>query len=262
MSTLPDLDPGGVSFLAYWNAIDQGGVSSIEPAEVTSAGIVNETTLYDNGVTGTFSISETGTPEGRFRVKNDGWFVAYVDRSATYDTQVQEPNIDAIRGPWDIINGWTNISESTAPPPGDLQNDNLERTINALYSQLPNAGSITYNVSDVGLYNYEYPDATTITHLSASTNDNVSAGFTYTSGTDRKWQAAVANIWGNNVDAGGSVSAPSGLTIVSAGTSEKYYGVIDVLAQNEAPNAGQEYTFSLNTASFTAANHSNLIVWG
>lgn len=98
MAELPDIDTSNVSHIAYFNAIDDGGVTTIDPEEVTSAPGIQDYTLYDNGLEGTFNLQETYDdisladstvfPEATFRVKSDGWMVVYLDQYANFNRLV------------------------------------------------------------------------------------------------------------------------------------------------------------------------------
>ena len=177
MSDLPDIDTSDVSYLAYYNAIDQGGpdATEVNPEEALTDGSIESYTLYDNGIVADYELST-----GRIataRIKTDGWIVVYLDRTADYDQETDE--LQFIRGPWDFINTWTNDGSN-----GDIENNTLERAINSLVSNLENSGDIDYHWTDVGIYNYEYTSATDVTLLSYgedTSDDEVT--FLYTDGT-------------------------------------------------------------------------------
>lgn len=250
MADLPDLDTTSIEFIAYWNAIDQGGVDAIEPEEVLTDGNISAYAIYDNGVEGTYN-STTGRTI-TFRVKNDGWFVTYFDRTENFDIDVTDQT--TIRGPWDISNNWTDSGHDT------ITRNTLERAISSLQNQLPNSGDIGYNDADVGLYNYNRSTATTITLLShRGSND---ASFSYTSATDRIWHVIAAKARRKRGD-DGHVEAPSGTRIVDSnnGNTTKY-GAYDMLANVETPEPATEYTIGHREQKYDArTTHANLIMW-
>jgi len=257
MASLPDLDTNNISFISYWNAIDSGGLADISPEEVLSDNNIQEYTLYDNGVEGTYRIL-TGRDVG-FRVKNDGWFAVYIDRTERFklnvgfsDTPAPNSELVDIRGPWDIANDWTITNDATT----DVVQNALERAINSLQSQLSNSGSVNYDVPDVGLYNYEYPDATTLTNLTAAQR-NIDLGFTYTSDTTRYWHIiAFTGSRYNN----GDVTAPSGTVLANYTFDPSRVGAsYDMLANNEAPQPETEYIISVGDVNIA---HANMILWG
>lgn len=188
MADLPDLDTSEVSFIAYWNAIDQGGVSNIDPSEATSA--TNSYTLYDNGFEGEIDVHSYRS--GKCRVKEDGWIIVWIDRTETFD---QYRNVQAgddyPAGPWDFLG---DITATSDPMDVGAQNS-LERTVNNLRTELSNSGNMAYSSSDVGLYNYQHTGATTVTALSANEtspgNDDevltTAPSLQYTDDTDIKW---------------------------------------------------------------------------
>lgn len=168
MSDLPDLDTSQVSYISYWNVIDDGGVSSFDPSDVLTDGNIQEYTLYDNGIH--IDRYSTGWREIQARVKSDGWFIAYLDRT-------NDPENEEI-GPWEILD------LSSNPDPSRLA---TETTIQSLQSNLSNSGNVTFNYSDVSLYNYEYPDASNLTiFFKANFGPSESNEFSYTSGTTIK----------------------------------------------------------------------------
>jgi hypothetical protein len=254
MSDLPDLDTSQISFIAYFNAIDQGGVQSIDPTEVTNHGNVQSYTLYDNGVQGVYT-----TATGRdcaFRVKEDGWFVAYLNRYENFNNG-ENGNQDDVRGPWDLLNNWVDYNSTD-----DITSNSLERCINALKGELSNSGSVTYSASDVGLYDYRHPSAAGITALSDWGEDysgstySQSPGFQYTSGTTVHWAAAASSVhaaWNDFDNDGGEGDVKfngTQVAYVDNYNSPDYgydgprtnYGSIDLISRGLIPSADTEYT--------------------
>ena len=253
MANLPDLDTSNISFIAYWNAIDQGGVNSISPEEVTSYNRVQEYTIYDNGIEGTSlippqeeNIFDGQGREGTFRAKNDGWIIAYIDRR---EELTQSDSADDVQGPWDMVWNWAS-DVGPGPQDPDVANGNLTRLIENLAGELSNFGSINYSPTDVPLYNYEYSNASTLTGLNAYNDGGGIFGFSYTSETNRLWHTVAANGRG----LGGNLTAPSGSDICNGD-----YGAYDMILNSEAPNSGTEYT--LQEVEGNRSIHTNLILW-
>jgi hypothetical protein len=192
MGDLTDLDTSSVGFISYWNAIDSGGVSSIDPSEVTSASGVTTYTLYDNGVEGGYNLLDG--KEATFRVKDDGWVIVYLPDSSQ-DTAHDHAGSPS-HGQWDVIPNWSD-PKTTGP---SISKNALERAIASLKAEFSNSGSMTYNSSDVGLYTYEFTDATNITLFSNQGQEasgfqgtwSDSMSLQYTSDTDIKY-AAIAS---------------------------------------------------------------------
>jgi len=260
MSDLPDLDTSQISFLAYFNAIDQGGVQAIDPEEVTSAAGVQSTTLYDNGVEGTIDMTPHsngfdnvyGTVDTYFRVKSDGWIVAYLPRGEQFGQEVDTDHdkdettspgypVSRLSGWWRYAPQWMGSGTITGNQyTADGQNHGLARVINALRQELSNSGSISYSASDVGLYNYETEAAaSTVLSAVADTNNNPPFGFSYTSSTTL--HKAVA-CWAVTDDSGSWVGRFNGTGLVDCTDSnEQEAGVIDLLSRGLIPNSGTEY---------------------
>jgi hypothetical protein len=251
MSKLPDIDTSKVGFIAFWNAIDSGGVSDIDATQVTSDGSIVNYTLYDNGLEGEYSLVNGRT--ATFRVKEDGWVIAHIDR--TEDEGKQTGNADNIRGFWDVID-WTNASNSTS----NIVANALEGAVNSLSSQFSNWGSMSYSASDVGLYNYEYSSATTATNFSMTDSpfehkSTKSGYFSYTANTtlEAVSVSAAANIpdWCEiHTEFEGTYLND----YVTNDYSAKRYGVIDAIAKGLIPNSGTNYGHTMTVdANYTGA---------
>jgi len=258
MADLPDIDTTQVNFIAFWNAIDQGGVTDIDPSEVTSQPNIISHTVFDNGIEGVYD-SNTGR-DINFRVKEDGWLVTWVDRSELFNQNVADPN--TIRGPWDLMNDWTNGSSDS-----QLITNNLERAIRQLTGEFSNFASMNYVAGDVGLFNFEFDTATTTSLLSkvhstaSGATSTETPGFSYTSATDLLW--AIAAGTGAIGAQDSASSAFEGVTLANAPN----VGVIDLLAQGLIPTAGTEFTHTLTgsldgfTPQLARAKGDVLIVW-
>lgn len=270
MSSLPDINTSGVSFLAYFNAIDQGGAGSISPSEVTTSGRVQNYTLYDNGLSGEFNARNGRTIT--FRVKTDGWFVAYLDRGDNFARNLKN---DVPRGSWDIFNDWTYTNSAD-----DFTRNELERCINDLVSELSNSGSVTYNPVDVGLYDYRHPSASVATGLSdylymktQGTNEQTkTVDFQYTDDTNLLYAVATGyaishyndfyNTYGNGrTEFNGIVMSEHEYDGGEGG------GAIDLLSRGEIPSAGTQYGHlfyaksSTNNRGGGSGKGNILVIW-
>lgn len=154
MAELPDLDTSSISFIAYYNIIDQEGDDQWEADQVLTAPGIVDYTLYDNGVEGTYQIV-TGR-EVTFRAKNDGWIIAYMDRTQVYSDD------GSPRGYQDLINDYTDNDG-----PGYLDRNSLERAVNDMRQESDGSSTHNYDYSKTGLYNYEYTAAQGTTGLAA-----------------------------------------------------------------------------------------------
>lgn len=258
MSTLPDINTSNVGYIAYWNALNHG-VGSINSSDVLSDSNIQNYTLYDNGFTAQYSSINGRTIT--VRVKQDGWFVAYIDRTNNFTPT----NSSKIRGYWDIINDWSTTGNSNTFP-----NNTLERSIHSLQSQLSNSGSITYNSSDVGLYNYEYTSATTSTGFSSNSSNGSTetSGLIYTSGTTVDY-AVAAGVATRHYYGGSTATAESlfnGVEICNSSQSDPNYGSVNLLSNGLIPNSQTEYDASLVSnhisSGFNGTTNCNVLtIW-
>jgi len=254
MADLPDLDTTTVSYIAYWNAIDTGAISSIDAEDITTSGRILNYTLYDNGLEGEIDLAPTGNvyrnngaPTAQFRVKNDGWFAVYTDRTEkfTQDTDHDGESNGTPRYPasadgwWRLDVNWA-ASDASSGRNVDVVNNSLVRTIDHLRRQLSNSGNTTLNAGDAGLYNYQYDVATTTTYLStySSEGSTQTPGFSYTSETDLRAVVVTGATQADYDDTGDVKFEGTRLARATRATSA---GVQDVLAAGSIPNAGTEY---------------------
>lgn len=187
MSDLPDLDTSAISTVCFWNAISDGGVSSIDPTEATNDGNLKNVTYYDNGIEGDYRVTLDSNGlvvrDAKVRVKNDGWFVAYLDDSFESKTSSFVPSTkdEYTPGRWDNIHfpfgGFGGGGAGKQGPLSDI--------IDSIRSNLSNGGTMTFNTSDVGIKDYVNPDATTITYLALRGSGNETTyNWSYTDSTD------------------------------------------------------------------------------
>lgn len=263
MSDLPDLDTTQIGFIAYYNAIDQGGVSSITPDEVLSSSLITSQTLYDNGVEGTFELPNTQGRaaqgrEGTFRVKNDGFIVTFIDRTNDFTQKTGSP----VRGYWDMAVNINKASGDTGKVVPSIGPSTLEQGLNSLRQELSNSPSMDFSFADVGVYNYEFPGATTLTVLGDGIDasaTSASPAFSYTSSTSLDYVAAHSAI---HFQADRSSSANfEGVTLAagSATSPSSEYGAVDALSQGLVPSSGTEYNHNFSRSKIISTNVSGTV---
>jgi hypothetical protein len=236
MATTPDIDTENVSYLAYWN-ITNHGEDEFNPQDVTSYSQITSNSIYDNGVAGQLDL-ENGRG-ANFRVKTDGWFTVWIDDTVTVQSDTTRDNI---KTPADIT-PWPLDSNA------DMVQNQLERAINGLYSELPNSGNFQYESQDVGIYGYHVPNASTLTALSffdSQGNDFASytLGHSYTAGTTINELFYIG--YGNSNQADSEcIIDENGETLFFANES-RAYGAIDAKADGLASDAETQYTFSVS----------------
>ena len=251
MADLPDLNTENISYVAYWNAIDDGGADSINPEDALSSGNINSYTLYDNGYTFKYQ-----SPNGRVvngRIKTDGWIVVWIDTSEEYRTTTTNPP----RGPWDVIRNW----KSDADP--DFSYGNLDACIDNIQSQLDNTNAITFNNSDVGFYNYKFPDASATTVAAVLRGDydgNNYGGFSYTSETTikRAWACGYLDVHGGPSN---SVRFENNILVSTSDSNDTYTGSLSLTDNYLIPDANTEYQASVRADNTRRGNVCIQVAW-
>lgn len=135
MATLDDLATADLGPIGWWNALEHGA-DFLDAGEVIQYNGVEDYTAYDNGIEGGLSRH----PALKYRAKTDGWIVVYFDTAA------------ATVNPEDFLTQW---GSGLA---GDLTQTALSEEVDGLRSACRNAGEMVFDHSDVGLYDYRYPD--------------------------------------------------------------------------------------------------------
>jgi hypothetical protein len=250
---LPALDTSDISFIAWWNAFDHG-VSSIDPQDTTGVFAASES--YSNGVQGTVEVGFTAQSSRLFnaRVKDDGYIIAWLDRSrGTVDTRLSPGGSD-YQGPWDILNDWTDdVSDN-------LTQHNAERVINRLYSSLSNSGSITYNPSDVALYNYEFPDATNFDFVTQG-DRNWNGSFTIGSSVTLYRGFLAGAVADSQSETSSLTWEPGDENVEIANVSNgRELGLRDVLELNEI-STGEQSTLDHSASGLTASTQGGGTVY-
>lgn len=260
---LPDLDTGNVSFLAFWNALDNGA-TSIDPADTT--GVFTDYTEYTNGVEGTVTVSRHGPAQDitvRARVKDDGWLLAWLTDTREFARTV-ESGYDKT-GPYDLMTDWSYSRNNISPT-----QHRLERVVKQLRDSLSNSGNTNYSSGDVGLFNYEHPDATTITQASGQDGpiDSGTPSFGYTATWDAgttvyDWVVAAATE-NNYTDTSDNVTHDSdddSITVAASYDRNYEVGTYDALAGGsvtEGESGGMNGSAGSNDNAIMGAT---LVVW-
>lgn len=238
MATLPDLDTTRIGPIAFWNATNHG-ISDVDPTEVLSDANINSYTQYDNGVDGTYGRSRRhGSREFNFRVKSDGWFIAWLDRTNDTGTSLDEST--AI-GEYDFIDDWTYGNSNDSRDIRALPNSVGSQIISDLNNELSTSG--TFNHSDVGYYYYTAEAATTMTFMAEAEVDggNINGGLSYTSDATRHTHlmTAVYQHTSDHVNFDGNTVEQNSATC----------GVADILGRTLMPNSGTTYSQATGTGS-------------
>lgn len=290
MAELPDIDTDEVSFIAYWNAIEQGDVPSDDwdATEVTSYGDVSGHSTYDNGVEGSLNFGNSRS--GNFRAKSDGWLVVTLD-----DTEeVSKGQTNRLNGPWDICK---NIQEATHnvynsdnydPPLATLDDNYLKDHIEGLWdntsaSDLTNSSMDT---SDIGYYSYLRDNATNITLLSeqidAAHESDMDRSYFESNSSTMEYESddtihahvviGAASIYKRNLDyyhtkvSVGGDNSPETIIADSADTEDTTYGVRFASNIDYAQDPGQSYKHTVwnnggGSYDDTGSQGHQLIYW-
>lgn len=257
MADLPDLDESNIGMCAYWNAIDDGGVGNVNPEDGLSDGSIGEYTLYDNGWETEDYTSATGRSI-KVRAKTDGWIVAYMDRTNEYE-ESKDSKSD-VRGYWDLGNDWSANSAA------DFVENTLATAIDNVRSEYENSGSMDFSFDDVGLYNFEFTDATNITGLSSSIDSetNNDYGFLYTEGTDLEYLAVAGRATGHvfETDDWSAEVSIEGERVTYKNGSGTTYGSLDGLDTGIVSSSGTEYVVTLNGTKFDCVATGTVVgIW-
>jgi hypothetical protein len=256
MANLPDLDTTQVGFIAYWNALDDGGVAAIDPEEMLDDSNINSYTLYDNGFVASYSNPVNSLPV-TVRAKTDGWITVHTDSGGNFNASGER---DPGRSFLDC-SGWWNIATGPNRSTGgaSLTNHVLRQSIGRLQGFLTNSGSITYNSGDVGLYHYEFPDATntTLAYVDQNGDNSSSGGISYTSTTTIDAVAAFG--YANSKEfIDQALSSFEGVELADAyeGT---VFGSLDAVENNLVGSSGTEYTLTASGGGQDADSYTAVV---
>jgi len=193
MANLPDLDTSEIGVIAFWNAHDHranpNSGAVIDPTDVL--GVLSSYTLYDNGVDG--AISYGPRADINVRVKNDGWIIAWIDRTNTYQLNAGYDSFTA-KGYYDLAYDWKYpYEEGKSSNPLTANTNTLIEVISHLFNQLSNKADFTFSKTDVGTYCYEFTDISSITIAEQYTKEvaDLYLRFTVTAETTLRYLAAI-----------------------------------------------------------------------
>lgn len=258
MANLPDINTANVGIIAFWNAEDHKTAGVVDPTDCTA--VFTSYSVYDNGLDGYITLGS-----GRnfnCRVKNDGWCVAWIDRTNTFpypaaDKVAADFGETGYKGYYDILWDWfayPNISSTLTT---------LGYIISLFEAALETSGDFTFDAADVGHYCYEFTNANVLTLLSeldAGLNPH-HAYFQYTSGTTLHY----AVVTGSGNDHGFEVQFESNV-IVNTPSTTLHYGVADIISENWIPNPLTDYDLYVRTwwpgvSAAYKAHGAILILW-
>lgn len=243
MGDLPDLDTSKVGYIAYWNAGSDGDMNldNFDPEEMLSANRLVSYTTYDNGWEGTVQLGDPSQtsqenwnqPKAQIRAKTDGWIVCYIDRTNNYERLKDDTygDMSNFQGYWRLHEGFEQEYS-----PASIDADAFARAINHVIQELT---SLTWNYSDVGLYNYDHSSATNTTGMSGYGSSETSPRLVVASGTTIHYSAAT-----------GCVTKPSsglavhweGITLADGADSsdEADFGSYDIGSLTEGTEYGHD----------------------
>lgn len=257
MTNLPDIDTADVGIIAFWNAEDHKTAGVVDPTDCT--GVFTNYSVYDNGLDGNISLGS-----GRLfncRVKNDGWCVAWIDRTNTFGYP-NKPSSDfgesGYKGYYDILWGWF--------PGGNISSTltTLSYILSLLEAALETSGNFTFAATDVGHYCYEFASANVMTLLDVQKRDGTQVGYVqYTSGTSIMHASAGASAkrtgnWPQTIVRFG------GNALVSMPTLHQIeYGTADILANNWMQDPLTDYEMYVTTFDMWTSHGdiAVLILW-
>jgi hypothetical protein len=248
MANLPDINIADVGIIAFWNAEDHKTAGVVDPTDCT--GVFTNYLVYDNGLDGDISLGS-----GRLfncRVKNDGWCVAWIDRTNTFGYP-NKPSSDfgesGYKGYYDILWNWLSYF---SPISSTLTT--LSYIISLFELALETSGDFTFVSSNVGHYCYEYTDASVLTLLGLLASVPAEIGTVqYTMGTTLYYASVTA---AKSVFGGAPQDVIKFENNILVSGLPAYYATADVLAENWMPDALTDYDLWVY-----AANGSLLILW-
>lgn len=258
MANLPNINTSDIGIIAFWNAHDHRvNGASIDPTD--SIPTFSTYTVYDNGIDGKIDPSAKGwggsDRQIDVRVKNDGWIIAWIDRTNTFDypdKAAGDFGESGYKGYYDILWDWfknnVNVSSSYTT---------LSYMIYKLYDTLSNKAEFTFAAADVGHYCYEFINANVITVLDVQATGYVNkiGNMQYTTGTTIHYIAATGAIIDN-------AYSKIPLTTLCNGSAVAKYATLDILTENLMPNPLTDYIVRAVGYAGGAKGHTCvLILW-
>ena len=251
MASLPNITIADIGIIAFWNAHDHRvNGASIDPTDCIPT--FSTYTVYDNGIDGKIDPSAKGwggsDRQINVRVKNDGWIVAWIDRTNTFFYPTKNAGDfgeSGYKGYYDILWDWfhyeANISSSYTT---------LSYMIYKLFDTLSNKAEFTFSTADVGHYSYEFTDASAISLIDICGTQT--GAIQYTTGTTLYYAAVTAASWGT----GKLIKFDDNIINDLPGGS--HYATADILAENWVPNPLTDYELYVYGVQ---CHGSILVIW-
>jgi hypothetical protein len=270
MANLPDINTANVGIIAFWNAHDHlaAGADTIDPTDCTS--IFTSYSVYDNGINGYVDPDAKGWGgSGRYlniRVKNDGWIIAWIDRTNTF-WYPTKPSADfgesGYKGYYDLIKDWMDHNANT-----NGTYSMISYAISHLYNALTNKASFAFVAADVGHYCYEFTNANVLTIAGHNfvLSGTYNGYFQYTSGTS----IYHASVTGSIYCPGSGRSAltefeGNAIAYKPLGAAGFGWGAADVIAEGWAPSALTDYNIKskcvYDSGGHPHAKASMVVIW-
>lgn len=270
MADLPNINTADVGIIAFWNAEDHKTAGVVDPLDCT--GVFTSYDVYDNGLDGYKALGS-----GRHfncRVKNDGWCVAWIDRTNTFghpDIPVGSFGESGHKGYYDILWNWiaynANISSTMTT---------LSYIISLFEAALETSGNFTFNVGDVGHYCYEHTSANVLTILDLKTYvypsvhcqtyaDNTGY-IQYTSGTSLYYAAVTAMGYSNNPWLNFDTEAKFESNILKSWNHVHVGASVDLISSGWIPNSLTDYSVYTHVRGtsdenrYVTSSHASIII--
>lgn len=257
MANLPDINTANVGIIAFWNAEDHKTAGVVDPTDCT--GVFTNYSVYDNGLDGDISLGS-----GRLfncRVKNDGWCVAWIDRTNTFfypNKLVSDFGESGYKGYYDILWDWISYNAGIS-----ATLTTLSYILSLLEAALETSGDFTFAAGDVGHYCYEFTSANVMTLLSVFVNGAAQTGnVQHTTGTSIYYAAVTAAEY--QYHGGAPLAYFAGNHIIdSVPMNFARYGTADIKAENWMPNPLTDYALYIYNPDLSGdfGLGSILILW-
>lgn len=234
MADLPNINTANVGIIAFWNAEDHKIAGVVDPLDCT--GVFTSYDVYDNGLNGYKTLGS-----GRHfncRVKNDGWCIAWIDRTNTFfypDKALTDFGESGYKGYYDIMENWVASNNLTGYTM-------LQSIIASFEAALETSGDFTFSKDDVGHYCYEFPNANvfTITGKKASGAAEETGYVQYTPGTTI-YHTNIACRNSPYIIGGGHTRFATNDLVSHQQSATTFYAAADILSEGWMPNSLTDY---------------------